>query len=92
MDLVIITAEAIISNTRYKATAVTTTCPMDLQLLSSSMETATLVATTEAVAATVGALVLYAVLTGTKPSRVLRHVKASVPLPKEIFVLKSMSC
>jgi hypothetical protein len=39
----------------------------------------------ELVAAIKGALVSYAVLRGIKPSIALRQVKASVPLPKEVF-------
>jgi hypothetical protein len=50
------------------------------------METTSLVATMEEVVAMVGALVSYAALPGTRPSSVLRQVKASVPLPKEIVV------
>jgi hypothetical protein len=50
-----------------------------------SMETATLVATMEVVAATEGALVSYAVLPGIKPSSALRQVEALFPLPKEVF-------
>ena len=50
------------------------------------METTTLMATMEEIAAIMGALVLYAALPGSMPSSVLRHVKASLPLPKEIVV------
>jgi len=52
------------------------------------MVTATLVSTMELVAAIKGALVSYAVLRGIKPSIALRQVKASVPLPKEVFFKK----
>jgi hypothetical protein len=85
VDFIII-AGADNNGTTNRATTSTITCPVDLQLLDASMETSTLVATMEEVAAMVGALVLYAALPGTRPSSALRQVNASVPLPKEIVV------
>ena len=58
---------------------------VDHMVSDASMETATLVATMEVVAATEGALVSYAVLPGIKPISALRQVEALFPLPKEVF-------
>ncbi len=73
------------SHTIGKTTTTTTTCPVDHHVLDDSMGMATLVATMEGVAAMARALVLFAVLPGTRPSNALRQVDASVPLLKETY-------
>jgi hypothetical protein len=87
VDSVTIIAEAYNNNTTNRVTVATTTCTVDHQLSDASMEMAAAVATMRVVVATVRALVLYAVLPGTRPSSVLRQVEALVPLPKEFFLL-----
>ena len=82
----VITTGADSNSTTYKATTTTISGPVDLQLFYASMKTKALVTTMEEVVSMVGALALYAVLPGTIPCSALRHVKASVPLPKENVV------
>jgi hypothetical protein len=80
-----ITTGATNNGTIGKMTTTMTIDPVDHQGSDASIGTAAFVATTEVVAAMAWALVLFVVLHGIRPSNALRHVDASVPLPKEVY-------